>query len=245
MAPARDPAGRDLVLKVGWRHPDAEHEAAGLRAWRDRGAVRVYVEHAGGPQHRAAARTGPAGHRAVDRARRTGAGRGRWPRCCATSGTNRRPATRSAPLAELCDDWADEFERRLRGASRTALDPGLARAGMELFRGLPRDAAAAAAAGHRPARGQRAGRSAPALAADRPEAVRRRPGLRRAPAPAQLPRRLTADPRRLADRMAALLDLDRDRLRRWLFARCVQECVDQPWLRPVASSLRSRCAGCS
>ena len=52
--------------------------------------------------------------------------------------------------------------------------------------------------------------------------------------------RLTAAPGGLADRMAALLDLDRKRLRRWLFARCVQECVQQPWLRPVAWSLRPR-----
>jgi streptomycin 6-kinase len=49
--------------------------------------------------------------------------------------------------------------------------------------------------------------------------------------------RLSADTLGLADRMAALLDLDRARLRRWLFARCVQESVLQPWLRPVAATL--------
>jgi hypothetical protein len=37
--------------------------------------------------------------------------------------------------------------------------------------------------------------------------------------------------------MAGLLDLDRARLRQWLFARCVQESVLQPWLRPVAGAL--------
>ena len=33
VAPARDGAGADLVLKVGWPHPEAAHEADGLRAW--------------------------------------------------------------------------------------------------------------------------------------------------------------------------------------------------------------------
>ena len=41
--------------------------------------------------------------------------------------------------------------------------------------------------------------------------------------------------------MAALLDLDRTRLRHWLFARCVQESVLQPWLRPVAARLGRLC----
>lgn len=37
--------------------------------------------------------------------------------------------------------------------------------------------------------------------------------------------------------MAGLLDLDADRLRLWLFARCVQECLDQPVLYEVAARL--------
>jgi streptomycin 6-kinase len=37
--------------------------------------------------------------------------------------------------------------------------------------------------------------------------------------------------------MAALLDLDAQRLRQWLFARCVQESIDQPHLRGVAIAL--------
>jgi hypothetical protein len=41
VAPARDAAGRRLVLKAGWRHEEAEHEA-GLRAWNGQGAVRVF-----------------------------------------------------------------------------------------------------------------------------------------------------------------------------------------------------------
>jgi hypothetical protein len=34
-----------------------------------------------------------------------------------------------------------------------------------------------------------------------------------------------------------LLDLDPDRLLSWLFARCVQEAIDQPVLRGVAARL--------
>lgn len=41
VAPARTAAGDDVVLKVGFRHPEAEHEAAGLRCWDGRGAVRL------------------------------------------------------------------------------------------------------------------------------------------------------------------------------------------------------------
>lgn len=42
VAPARDHAGKDLVLKVCWRHPEADHEADGLRTWAGAGAIRLY-----------------------------------------------------------------------------------------------------------------------------------------------------------------------------------------------------------
>lgn len=40
-APARDAAGRDLVLKLSFPHDEARDEAAVLRAWGGRGAVRL------------------------------------------------------------------------------------------------------------------------------------------------------------------------------------------------------------
>jgi len=49
--------------------------------------------------------------------------------------------------------------------------------------------------------------------------------------------RLTADPSGFARRMAALLDLDPQRLRQWLFARCVLKSLDQPHLRSVAIAM--------
>src|SRR3954452_14756402 len=42
VAPARDRAGRGLVLKVAWGHPEALHEADGLRAWNGHGTVRLH-----------------------------------------------------------------------------------------------------------------------------------------------------------------------------------------------------------
>jgi streptomycin 6-kinase len=49
--------------------------------------------------------------------------------------------------------------------------------------------------------------------------------------------RLAADPAGLVRRLADLLDLDPDRLVDWLFARCVQESIDQPVLCEVAARL--------
>jgi streptomycin 6-kinase len=51
------------------------------------------------------------------------------------------------------------------------------------------------------------------------------------------PDRLALHATGLAARMADLLDLDAERLRQWLFARCVQESIDQPELFPVVNSL--------
>ena len=51
------------------------------------------------------------------------------------------------------------------------------------------------------------------------------------------PDRLHRQPTQFVARMAGLLGLDRDRLALWLFARCVQESHDQPWLADVARTL--------
>ena len=49
--------------------------------------------------------------------------------------------------------------------------------------------------------------------------------------------RLATDPAGMCARMADLLELDRDRVRLWLFARCAQESVDSPTLGAVARRL--------
>ena len=44
VAPVDSAAHGAAVLKVGWRHMEAEDEAAGLRAWHGEGAIRVFAE---------------------------------------------------------------------------------------------------------------------------------------------------------------------------------------------------------
>jgi streptomycin 6-kinase len=50
-------------------------------------------------------------------------------------------------------------------------------------------------------------------------------------------KRLTTDPAGLARRMAELLDLDPERVRLWLFARCVQESLHHELMRELARRL--------
>jgi streptomycin 6-kinase len=52
------------------------------------------------------------------------------------------------------------------------------------------------------------------------------------------PDRLRADAMALVRDMAALFDLDEERLRLWLFARCVQESAQWPDLAEVALGIR-------
>lgn len=49
--------------------------------------------------------------------------------------------------------------------------------------------------------------------------------------------RLATDPARLAQRMAELLDLDPERVRLWLFARCAQESLHDLTMREPARHL--------
>ena len=51
------------------------------------------------------------------------------------------------------------------------------------------------------------------------------------------PERLRTDAAALADRMADLCGVDRERLRLWLFARCVVESASWPWMADVARRL--------
>lgn len=235
VAPARDRAGRDLVIKVAWRHREGEHEAAGLRVWAGSGAVHPHDVHVD-PTTIALLleRCRPGGAleslRAEPEQDEVVAGLlcGLW----------REPPAGHPfrSLAQMCDHWADEFETSL-AAEPNALDPGLARAGMVLLRGLPRTA------------------GTPTLLitdlhAGNILAARREPWLVVDPKPhvgdpaydvlqhmLNCRDRLVADPRGLARRMAGLAGLDAERVERWLFARAVQECLQWRWLCPVVTAL--------
>lgn len=235
VAPAMDAWGRDLVLKVAWRHSEAEHEAAGLRAWNGNGAVRVYDQWS--DEHtrvllleRCIPGTALSGDNPESEQDIIVAGLLRRLWQIPEHGHPFRT------LQQMCASWADEFELDL---ARTPgqLDPGLAHAGIELFRALPAEAGEPVLL-------------CTDLHAGNVLAARREPWLLIDPKPyvgdrtydalqhmLNCSERLARDPRRFARRMAGLLDLDAERLELWLFARCVQEGINDPALWHVAQHL--------
>ena len=236
VAPAWSPAGDELVLKVGWRHREAEHEADGLWHWDGDGAVRCFAT------------------RQLDNTAAL-----LLERC-----TPGRPLGKSAPepeqdeiiarllrrlwarapqaghpfssLKKMCSEWADSLELAYVRDNR-GLDPELAREAVEILRSLPA--------------------SAPMevllctdLHAGNVLAARREPWLMIDPKPfigdpafdpvqhmLNCDARLIADPTGLAQRMAGLLDLDPARVRLWLFARCAQESLHDPTMCELARRL--------
>ena len=237
VAAARGPSGEELALKVGWRHPEAEHEADGLAHWDGEGAVRclrtrtfedssvLLLERCVPGTPLASALPEPEQDVVIaDLLRRL------WARPL----PSRHPFRR---LHEMCDAWADSFERNVQADSR-GLDPGLAKLALELFRALPS--------------GARGGDVllCTDLHAGNVLASEREPWLVIDPKPfvgdpaydvvqhmLNCPQRLTSDPLGLSRRMAALLDVDRERVRLWLFARCTQEALDDPAMHEAARRL--------
>jgi streptomycin 6-kinase len=236
VAPARDRSGSLLVLKIGWAHTEAVHEAEALRAWDGRSAVRLHAaKHLDGTIALLVERCEP------------GTALSRLPELeqdavIATLLPRlwiEPPQGHSfRPLREMCEQWASEFERKTAHAS-VRLDPGLARQGIALFRQLATD-------------DTRQILLATDLHAGNILAAQREPWLAIDPKPyvgdptydalqhmLNCDRRLHADPTGFTAHMAGLLDLDRERLRQWLFARCVQESPDWPTLADVARRVAS------
>jgi streptomycin 6-kinase len=236
VAPARSPAGDELVLKVGWRHREAENEADGLRHWDGDGAVHCFATRARPDTTALLLERCTPGCQLKDSLPEpeqdeiiAGLLRRLWARAPA----NRHPFS---SLEEMCDLWADWFELDY-AADRRGLDPGLAREGVEMLRTLPRTANQAAVL-------------CTDLHAGNVLAARREPWLMIDPKPfvgdpafdpvqhmLNCDERLDTDPRGLAQRMADLLDLDPDRVRLWLFARCAQESLRDLTMREPARRL--------
>ena len=231
VAPARGSDDQDLVLKLGTRHFESTHEADGLRFWQGDGAVRLH----------AAEEFGEITALLLERCR-PGRQLGQLlpepDQDVVVAGLLRRlwrPAGEPfRPLSQMCDAWAAGFERRF---TPEVIDPGLAREGLALFRSLPRTAT-----------------SQVLLCTDLHGgnilAAGREPWLMIDPKPyvgdpcydvlqhlLNCRARLGADPAGLANRMAGLLDQDAERVRLWLFARCVQESGGWPGLAEVAARL--------
>jgi streptomycin 6-kinase len=236
VAPARNLAGDELVLKVGWRHREAEHEADGLRHWDASGAVRCVAT------------------RSLDDTTALLLERctpGRQLKCSLPepdqdviiAGLLRRLWARPphdghpfSALETMCSQWADSFELDYATDSR-GLDPGLAREGVAMLRQLPSTATTAVVL-------------CTDLHAGNVLSARREPWLVIDPKPfvgdpaydpvqhmLNCDRRLATDPGRLARRMAELLDLDEERVCRWLFARCAQESLHDLTMREPARRL--------
>jgi streptomycin 6-kinase len=237
VTPAMDPAGRPCVLKVGWVHDEARDEAAGLRAWAGHGAVEVYRVETSAPTFAMLLERCEPG--TTLRAAATGGEQDEI-----VAGLLRRLWAATAPvghpfrsLASMCAGWADRYEAPAR------LDPGLVRAGLELFRELPATADTTVLL-------------ATDLHAGNVLAARREPWLMIDPKPylgdpaydvlqhlINNTDRLAADPAGLARRMAGLTGTDPDRVTAWLFARAVQQSPSWPELVPVAVALAPRVTG--
>lgn len=238
-APVTGPAGASLVLKVGFRFPSGEErdEAAGLRLWAGNGTVRLHDAHESDTAHallveRCQPGT-PLGLTLPEPEQDqviAGLLRQLW--------AQPHDGYPFRPLTQMCAEWADEFEREYAAAGPAdRLDPGLARAGVALFRALPQDA-------------DRRVLLCTDLHGENILAALRRPWLVIDPKPytgdpaydllqhmLNCEERLAADPGALAQRMADLAGLDGGRVRQWLFARSVQESVGWPLMRHVASLL--------
>jgi streptomycin 6-kinase len=235
VAPVTGPDGRELVLKAGWVHEEARDEAAGLRVWDGAGTVQLYDDHLVGETSALLLERcdpGTALRDVVPPEQQDVVVAGLLTRLwrAHTAGPFR-------PLAHMCDFWAEGYEAGSSAAGPgQRLDPGLARAGLALWRELPRDAASGSVL------------LATDLHAGNILAAQREPWLVIDPKPYVgdpaydvlqhlLNGDLASDPGGRCDRMADLLGLDRTRVRRWLFARCVVESLERTELHPVALAL--------
>lgn len=238
-APVTGPGVAGLVLKVAFRFPGGEErdEAAGLRAWDGDGTVRLH----------AACQTESAYALLIEQCL-PGTPLGQVlpepEQDLMVTGLLGRlwaqppGAYPFRPLAQMCAAWAEEFEQDYAAApAAERIDPGLARAGITLFRDLPLTA-------------DREVLLCTDLHGDNVLAAQREPWLVIDPKPyvgdpaydllqhmLNCEHRLAADPAGLADRMAGLAGIDGRRARQWLFARSVQESVGSPLMRQVAARL--------
>lgn len=228
--------GADLVIKVLWRHTEAEHEAEGLRVWNGNGAVRL---------HAACEVSAHTSALLLERCRPGTALRAlpEPEQDLVVASLLRRlwieaPAGhRFRSLQSMCDLWADEFEQKSVVKGSGGLDLGLVREAIMLFRALPASA-------------EREVLLCTDLHTGNVLAAEREPWLVIDAKPyvgdptydalqhmLNCDARLHADPNGLARRIADLLDLEAERLVLWLFARCVQESAEWPQLANVARML--------
>ena len=237
VAPAVTASGDQRVVKLGWRHYEAEHEADGLRAWGGNGAVLLY-DVAEYPQTNVLLLEQCVPGRALSSEREE-----RQDAVIAELLRRLRIAPPAAgrfrSLAEMCERWANQCDADLN-AGRMPMDPALATEGVAVLRGLPASA-----------------RDQVLLCTDLHAgnvlSAQREPWLVIDPKPClgdaafdvvqhllNCMERLHQDPLALVERVADLAGVDRDRARLWLFARLVQESPGEPAVADVARRLVAR-----
>jgi streptomycin 6-kinase len=235
VAPARRAGGEALALKVAWRHDEALHEADALRLWDGNGTVRLHssreldrtlvllLERCEPGTELGALVPEPEQDQLVaDLLRRV------W--------ITPPPAHRFRSLAKMCDAWATGLERAAERAPAHT-DPGLVRAALEALHQLPRSSARAVLLfTDLHAANVLAAEREPWLAID-PKPYVGDPAYDTVQHMLNCRERLDRNPRGLARRMAELTGCDPDRVGAWLFARCVQEAIDDPGLVAVARAL--------
>ena len=236
VAPTRNRDGEELALKVGWRHREAEHEADALRFWNGDGAVRCLASL---PMDDTAALLlercvpGIQLKRCLPEPDQDDVIAGLMLRLWTRHPSDGHPF---GSLQDMCDQWAESVEIGLQINSHVT-DPGLARAGAAMLRELARTA-------------DRNVLLSTDLHAENVLSTQREPWLVIDPKPfvgdpafdpvqhmLNCDRRLHADPEALANRMAELCQLDAERVRLWLFARCAQESPNYPTLSAPARRL--------
>ncbi|HLI61445.1 MAG TPA: aminoglycoside phosphotransferase family protein [Solirubrobacteraceae bacterium] len=236
VAPARTRAGDELVLKLSWRHREAEHEAEGLLHWAGDGTVRcLAAAHLDGTDALLLERCVPG--------QALGSSLPEPEQDEIIVGLLRRLHARELPpdhpfrsLEDTCQAWADAFELAY-AQDRHGLDPGPARQGVEILRTLPATAPTRVLL-------------STDLHAENVLSSQREPWLLIDPKPMvgdpafdpiqhmlNCEHRLRSDPFGLARRMAELLGHDPERVRLWLLARCVQESLDSLGAREIARRL--------
>jgi streptomycin 6-kinase len=236
VAPACNRNGEELVLKVGWRHREAEHEAEGLRHWDGDGAVRCYAERRLDDTTALLLERCTPGSQlkcGVSEPEQDVIIAGLLRRLWARQPAGGHPF---GTLAQMCSLWAEWFELDYATDNR-GLDAGLARDGIAALRELPASAESTVLlstdlhAGNVLAAGRE-----PWLVID-PKPFVGDPAFDPVQHMLNCDERLANDPAGLAGRMAYLLDLDRERVRLWLFARCAQESLHDLTMRAPARRL--------